>query len=397
MKLKDKNIIIGVSGGIAAYKALELLRLFKKAGALVNVVMTKNAENFVAPLTFEALSQNKVILSLFDKNNDTSITHIDLARKCDAAVIAPATANIIGKLANGIADDALSTVMLAVKAPKIICPSMNENMYDNPSVRRNIKMLENDGFIIIEPDSGELACKTSGKGRLPDPEIILDRTVKALCKKDLKGKKMLVTAGPTREHIDPVRFICNPSSGKMGYAVAKAAEHRGADVVLISGPVNLAPPVNVEVIKIVSAPEMAEKVLEHSETADIIIKAAAVSDYKASDYSGHKMKKGEKEISLKLSQNVDILKELGKRKKERQILVGFAAETEELEKNAKEKLDKKNLDMIVANIVGGDKDTGFEADTNKADLFFKDGSKVSIPLMPKEELAHSILDKISLL
>jgi phosphopantothenoylcysteine decarboxylase / phosphopantothenate---cysteine ligase len=398
MNLKDKNVVLGVSGGIAAYKSIELLRLLKKAGASITVIMTKNAEKFVAPLTFEALSKNKVFLSFFDTNENTSIKHIEIAENCDAVIIAPATANIIGKFANGIADDALSTFMLAVTSHKIICPAMNSNMYENIAVQRNIDILEKDGFTIIEPGTGELACKTSGVGRLREPYIIMDRVIKALSKKDLKGKKALITAGPTREHIDPVRFISNPSSGKMGYAIARAAELRGAEVILISGPSNLDSPIGVELIKVTSASEMAKAVFKHAETSDIIIKTAAVSDYKPVSYSEHKMKKGENEITINFSQNVDILKELGKIKKQNQIIIGFAAETQDLEKNAKQKLEKKNLDMIVGNIVGTDKslgrNSGFEAETNKASFFFKDRIKEPLPLMPKEELADILLDRI---
>eukprot|EP00362_Geleiidae_sp_MMETSP1317_P000750 CAMPEP_0201283100 /NCGR_PEP_ID=MMETSP1317-20130820/7602_1 /ASSEMBLY_ACC=CAM_ASM_000770 /TAXON_ID=187299 /ORGANISM="Undescribed Undescribed, Strain Undescribed" /LENGTH=367 /DNA_ID=CAMNT_0047598147 /DNA_START=137 /DNA_END=1240 /DNA_ORIENTATION=- len=355
--------------------------------------MTKNAEAFVGSITFEAISGFKVTTNLFDKGMDTSIIHIELAKNCDAAIIVPATANIIGKLASGIADDALSTFMLAVTAPKLVCPAMNTNMYENRSVQRNLEILEADGYIIMEPSTGELACKTTGLGRLSAPENIADRLVKAVTVKDLKGKKILVTAGPTREYMDPVRFISNPSSGKMGYSISRMAEHRGGKVVLVSGPTNLSAPVNVNFIHVTSAQEMAEAVFENAKGADVIIKAAAVSDYRPYDYSKHKIKKNKKEISLMLYPTTDILKELG-HCKQKQIVAGFAAETRELEKNACDKLIRKNLDIIVGNIVGKNNKIGFEADTNKATFFFKDGSKEDLTLMSKDELANILLDRI---
>ena len=348
--MKNKNIVLCVCGGIAAYKSVELLRLLIKKEADVRVMMTQSAKEFVAPLTFESISGNTVYSDLFETAGDASIKHIDWADKADAVIIAPATANIIGKIANGIADDAVSTFILAVTSPILICPSMNTFMYENIAVQRNLDTLENDGIIILEPDSGELACGISGAGRLPEPEYIADRLVSVLTVNDLKGKVVLITAGPTREYIDPVRFISNPSSGKMGFAVAKAAEQRGAEVILITGPTHLLDPANILTIRVETADEMAEAVFKYMEQADIIIKTAAVSDYTPVEKSEQKIKKGDNEIVLSLKRTLDILKELGSRKKDR-ILVGFAAETELLEKHATQKLEKKNLDIIVGNIV----------------------------------------------
>jgi phosphopantothenoylcysteine decarboxylase/phosphopantothenate--cysteine ligase len=390
--IDSKNIVLGVSGGIAAYKSVELLRLFIKQGANVRVVMTQNALAFVGSLTFEALSGQPVCTSLFEKGDDASIRHIDWANEADAVVIAPATANIIGKLANGIADDALSTFILAVTCPVILCPSMNTHMFESRAVQRNIVRIKADGHYVIDPESGKLACGTIGPGRLPEPEDILDRILCHLSSKDLEGKRILVTAGPTRESIDPVRFISNPSSGKMGFAVARAAEHRGGKVILITGPTNLPDPNNVTVVRISTAREMAHSVFEHIENSDMVVKTAAVSDYKPKDQAEQKIKKEKDELVLFLEKNQDILKELGRRKKDR-ILVGFAAETENLEKYAARKLAEKNLDIIAGNLV--DQPTsGFGADNNKVTLFFKDGTKETLPEMPKDDVAHILLDRI---
>jgi len=390
--LKDKNIVLGVSGGIAAYKSAELLRLIKKEDAKARVIMTANATSFVGPLTFEALSGNPVCTSLFEKDGNASIRHIEWAKEADAVVVAPATANIIGKISCGIADDALSTFLLAVKSTVLICPSMNTNMYAKISVQRNLNILKKDGYLIVEPDAGELACGTTGQGRLPDPEDILDRLISCLTPKDYKGKRILVTAGPTREHFDPVRYISNPSSGRMGYAVAKTAEYRGAEVLLISGPTDLKPPANVQTIITGSAEDMAAAVFDHVKNADIIIKAAAVSDYRPKEHAKQKLKKGEEETLFAFKKSEDILLKLGKNKENR-ILVGFAAETENLEKNAREKLIKKNLDMIVANLLDG-KSSGFGTETNKVILFFRNGDKEVLPLMDKESVANILLDRI---
>lgn len=390
--IQKKNIILGVSGGIAAYKSVELLRLLVKQGASVRVMMTKNAQWFVGLLTFEALSGQPVCTDLFEKNDDASIRHIQWAEAADAVVIAPATANIIGKLSGGIADDALSTFMLAVTCPVIVCPSMNTHMFESRAVQRNLEILRADGHFIIDPESGTLACGTTGPGRLPEPEDIVDRIAYYLSTKDLKDKKILVTSGPTRESVDPVRFISNPSSGKMGFAVARAAEYRGGEVTLITGPTHLPDPNNVKIIRIQTAREMAQAVFENMEHSDIIIKAAAVSDYRPKDPATQKIKKEKGELVLYLERTQDILKEIGMRKKD-QILVGFAAETENLEQHAETKRVEKNLDIIVGNIVG-EPSSGFGADTNKVTLFYKDGTQEPLPVMEKDAVAHILLDRI---
>lgn len=390
--IDKKHIVLGVSGGIAAYKSAELLRLLVKNGARARVIMTQHAEAFVGPLTFEALSGQQVCSSLFERDGDASIKHIDWARESDAVVIAPATANVMGKLAHGIADDALSTFILAVTCPVLVCPSMNTHMYESRAVQRNLDRLKADGFFVIEPESGDLACGTTGPGRLPEPEDILDRLLYALYPKDLANKRILVTAGPTREHIDPVRFISNPSSGKMGFAVAKAAEHRGGAVSLVTGPTHLDDPNGVSVIRVQTAQQMANEVFERMDDSDIIIKTAAVSDYRPKDQVGYKIKKDEKERVVLFERNLDILKTLGKRKKH-QIIVGFAAETENLEQNAEKKLAEKHLDLIVGNLIGAS-DSGFGTDTNTVTLFYKDGAKESLPTMHKDDVAHTLLDRI---
>ena len=390
--VENKSIILGVSGGIAAYKSVELLRLLIKNGAKVRVIMTQNALEFVGSTTFEALSGQPVCTSLFEKDGDASVRHIEWANEADAVVIVPATANIIGKLANGVADDALSTFMLAVTCPVMLCPSMNTHMFENKAVQRNLERLKADGHFVIDPESGELACGTTGPGRLPEPEDILDRLLYYLSPKDLKDKRVLVTAGPTREPIDPVRFISNPSSGKMGFAVARAAEQRGGKVILITGPTNLPDPNNITVIRAGTAREMAHAVFENMEDSDIIIKSAAVSDYRSKDQAEQKIKKEKDEMVLFLEKNQDILEELGRRKKD-QILVGFAAETENLEQNAERKLAEKNLDIIAGNLVGRPS-SGFGADNNKVTLFYKDGTKESLPEMEKDDVAHILLDRI---
>lgn len=414
--LKDKTIVLGVCGGIAAYKSVELLRLMKKSGANVKVVMTRSAMEFVGETTFRVLSENDVLTTLFDSkglfnSKDASVRHIEWASEADAVVIAPATANMIGKLANGIADDPLSTMMMAVTVPVIICPSMNTHMYENRALQRNLDTLEQDGMFILEPGTGELACKTRGAGRLPEPELIFDRLVKIFCPKDLKDKKILISAGPTRESIDPVRYISNHSSGKMGYAVAEAAEKRGGAVTLVSGRVSIVPPFGVNLIQIESAIEMADAMLEQMENADIIIKVAAVADYRPLVSYKDKIKKQDNplsspddgtegshdkpvvSLSIELTENPDILKMLGKRKKTNQFLAGFAAETQNLDVHAVAKMEKKNLDMIVGNIVGV-KGSGFEADTNKVKLFFRDGTINDLPMMDKLQVAHRLLDNI---
>jgi phosphopantothenoylcysteine decarboxylase/phosphopantothenate--cysteine ligase len=390
--IKNKNVILAVCGGIAAYKSIEILRLLKKAEAEVRVVLTKNAQWFVGALTFEALSGQPVFKDMFQEGGEASLRHIDWAREADGVIIAPATANMIGKLANGIADDPLSTFMLAVTSPVLVCPSMNTHMYASPAVQRNLDTLRSDGYFLMEPGSGQLACGTTGPGRLPEPEAIFDRFLGCLSPKDLAGKKILVTAGPTIEPIDPVRFISNPSSGKMGFSVARAAEHRGAEVTLVSGPTHLSDPMNVTTIRVRTAAEMAQQVFQLMENADVIIKSAAVCDYGPKESKAHKVKKGKSEMVLRLQQNKDILKTLGQKKKH-QVLVGFAAETRDLKKNATQKLAEKNLDIIVGNLVGS-ADSGFEAETNTVTFFFKDGTAESLPTMDKLEVAHILLDRI---
>jgi phosphopantothenoylcysteine decarboxylase/phosphopantothenate--cysteine ligase len=390
--IKAKNIVLGVCGGIAAYKSVELLRLLVRQGARVRVLMTKNARRFVGPLTFEALSGRNVCDDLFGASQDASIGHIQWAEAADAVVIAPATANMIGKLANGIADDALSTFMTAVTSPCLICPAMNANMYAGGPVQRNLEQLTDDGHIVIDPEAGELACGTTGPGRLPEPAYILDRLVHALAPKDLSAANVLVTAGPTREAIDPVRFVGNHSSGKMGYAIARAAELRGARVTLISGPSALPPPVNVRLVRVTSASQMADAVLENFDAADVLIKSAAVADYRPSQTESHKIKKSEDTRSLVLERTVDILAALAQKKTD-QIVVGFAAETRNLDDGATQKLQAKRLDMIVGNLVNVE-GSGFDVDTNQASLYSRDGSKETLPMMPKSELADIILDRV---
>lgn len=389
--LDGKRLILGVSGGISAYKAVVLLRLLQDAGADVRVIMTRNAQAFVGRVTFEAISGYPVFTEMFSEIPDPEIRHIDWAKGIDAVVIAPATANIIGKIAGGIADDPLSTFLMAVTAPRLVCPAMNTYMYENRALQRNLDILEGDGYTIVDPDQGMLACRTTGPGRLADPQAILERVVHLVTRKDLAGRRVLVSAGPTREPIDPVRFISNPSSGKMGYSLARAAAFRGAEVILVSGPSALPDPLGVKVIRVVTASEMADAVIGESGTADIVIKSAAVSDYRPVEVSEHKVKKEHDTLVMTMERNIDILAELGRRKRPDQVLVGFAAETRDLEKYATEKLARKNLDLIAANIVG-EKDSGFEAETNKISFFFPDGRKERLPVMSKFALANLIID-----
>ncbi len=390
--LEGKRIVLGVCGGIAAYKSAELLRLLVKQGAEPRVVMTANAVHFVGPMTFEALSGKKVLLDLFSGNDEATIGHIQWAQEADAVIIAPATANFLAKLAHGIADDALSTFMLAVTCPVIICPSMNTNMLNSRPVQRNLETIKKDGHLVVDPCAGELACGTSGPGRLPEPHYIVDYLAGIMAPKDFRGKNILVTAGPTREAIDPVRYISNPSTGKMGFAIARAAERRGANVMLVTGPTALEAPPNVRVTRVETAAQMAEAVLDFMEHADIIIKTAAVSDYRPCSVSERKLKKNERNLELSLERTDDILREVGRRKSG-QILVGFAAETHDLESYALKKLEEKNLDIIVANRIGPP-DSGFASDTNKAVLFFRNGTKEPLELMSKEKMAHLLLDRI---
>lgn len=391
--IKDKKIILGVCGGIAAYKSVMLLRLIQAAGGRPQVVMTKNAGHFIGPTTFEAISGQPVLLDLFAKRHGgAAIDHIEWARQADAVVIAPATANVIGKLAGGIADDAMTTLMLAVTAPVLICPAMNTRMYQSVAVQRNLERLRLNGYDILEPASGELACGTVGPGRMRSPEEIVEKLMGCLAADDFKGKKILVTAGPTREPIDPVRYISNPSSGKMGFAVARAAKQRGAVVTLITGPTAMPDPVDVSVVRVNTASEMGAAVMDHFDDMDIVVKTAAVSDYRPRHAADHKIKKIRDEETLQLVKTLDILKQLGHEKKH-QLLVGFAAETNELRKNADKKLKEKNLDLLVGNLVG-QAGTGFASDNNTVSLFFRDGTVESWPAMSKDAVAHGLLDRI---
>jgi phosphopantothenoylcysteine decarboxylase/phosphopantothenate--cysteine ligase len=344
-------------------------------------------------MTFEVLSENQVCVDLFDEKDDAAIRHIAWAEAAQAVVVAPATANMVAKLAHGIADDALSTFMLAVTCPVMICPSMNSNMFEHPANRRNLKQLEADGGCVLAPGEGELACGTTGPGRLPEPAVIVDRLIGFLTPDDLSGKQVLVTAGPTREAIDPVRFISNPSSGKMGYAIARAAENRGASVTLITGPVCIEPPLNVDVVPVVTVDDMAEAVFSRLDRAHVIVKVAAVSDYRPVNTESHKIKKGEGGIQLPLERTTDILKTIGQRKRGDQVVVGFAAETRDMDTYARKKVKEKHLDLIAANLIGPP-DSGFAADTNRMTLFFADGRKQVLDVMDKDAVAHLILDQV---
>lgn len=389
--LADKTVVLGVCGGVAAYKSVELARLLRKQGAAVRVVMTANARYFIGPTTFEAVTGQPVLIDLFAES--AAISHIQWAQSADAVVVAPATANVVGKLAAGIADDALTTFLLAVTAPVLLCPSMNSAMFENRAVQRNLDNLARDGYAVLAPDQGDLACGTSGPGRLPEPVVIVDRLEALLTPKDLNRVRILISAGPTREFIDPVRFVSNPSTGKMGFALARAAAHRGAEVTLVSGPTTLADPAGIDVVRVTSAQDMAEAVFERMETARVIIKTAAVSDYRPVDPQTQKIKKTGAGLTLTMEPTMDILAELGRRKADR-ILVGFAAETQDLARNATAKLVAKNLDLLAANPIGGP-DAGFAVDTNRISLFHADGTMEELPLMAKADLAHVILDRVA--
>jgi phosphopantothenoylcysteine decarboxylase/phosphopantothenate--cysteine ligase len=391
--MKGKKIIVGVSGGIAVYKAAELVRLLVKAEAHTSVAMTPNATRFVTPLTFETLSGNQVIWDMWD-NRGTSIDHISWGQESDLIIIAPATANFIAKMAHGIGDDFLSTMVLAATAGILVCPSMNSQMFKNPAVQDNLRVLKARGITVMEPGEGQLACHTEGPGRLPEPEDIMEQAFILISPQDLSGLKILVTAGPTVEPIDPVRYITNRSSGKMGYALARAARRRGASVTLVSGPTSLKPPYGVEFCGVKTAEDMKQAVFENRPKCNIIIKAAAVSDYRPRDSAAHKIKKDEDSLSLEMVKNPDILAELGSARKESNcLLVGFAAETKDLMANAKKKLRAKNLDMIVANDVSRE-DSGFEKDTNIVKIIYSDGQVEDLALMTKDEVADSVLDRI---
>jgi phosphopantothenoylcysteine decarboxylase / phosphopantothenate---cysteine ligase len=389
-----KTVVVGVSGGIAAYKALDVISTLKKRDFDVHVIMTKSATEFVNPLSFQSISQNMVITDMFAEPKAWEIQHISLAKKADLVLVVPATANIIGKIANGISDDMLSTTIMAAAAPVVFAPAMNTNMYKNPIVQDNINKLKRFGYSFISPASGRLACGDVGEGKLADTATIVETVCSMLYdKKDMVGKKVLVTAGPTVSPIDPVRFLTNKSTGKMGYAIAEEARDRGAEVTLVSGHTNLAVPIGVNFIRVGTNQEMYDAVVGKFEHQDIVIKSAAVGDYKVKEYSSSKIKKKEDELNLSFVKDNDILRKLGELKKQ-QILVGFAAETDDLIKNAEEKLLKKNLDYIVANDVAP-QDTGFASDENKVFIISKEGKTVQLEKMPKRMVARELLDLIN--
>lgn len=393
--LNNKTVVIGVSGGIAAYKACDIVSKLKKLNANVHVIMTKNAKEFVTPLTFQSLSQNYVVSDMFEEPKTWDVEHISLAKKADVFLIAPATANVIGKIANGICDDMLTTTVMATTGKVLIAPAMNTNMYKNPILQRNIKTLKELDYSFVNPESGRLACGDVGEGKLASPEVIVDAVVDLLCnvKKDLQGKKIMITAGPTVESIDPVRYLTNRSTGKMGYAIAKVAADRGADVTLVSGPTNLEPPSNIKkLIKTQSAEDMYNAIIDNFDENQVIIKSAAVADYKPKTYSDKKIKKSNDDLVIELDRNKDIAFEIGKIKNDK-ILVGFAAETNDLIQNAKGKVKKKNLDFIVANDLT-EEGAGFGTDTNIVKIIDKEGNISKYPQMKKDEVADVILDKI---
>ena len=391
--LKGKTVLLGVTGSIAAYKIAYLASALKKLHAQVHVLMTQNATNFINPISFETLTGNKCLVDTFDRNFQFSVEHVSIAKQADVVMIAPASANVIGKLAHGIADDMLTTTIMACKCKKIVSPAMNTNMYENPIVQDNLAILQHYGYEVIEPASGYLACGDTGAGKMPEPEMLLDYILREIAKeKDLLGRKVLVTAGPTQEAIDPVRYITNHSSGKMGYALAKAAMLRGADVTLVSGPCAIEPPPFVKLVPVVTAKEMFDAVTSVSFEQDIIIKAAAVADYRPANVYEDKVKKHEEQMSIKLEKTDDILGYLGEHRLPGQFLCGFSMETQNMLGNSRAKLGKKHLDMVAANnlkVAGA----GFQGDTNVLTLITQD-EDVSLQLMSKEDAANVILDKI---
>ena len=391
--LKGKTVLLGVTGSIAAYKIAYLASALKKLHAQVHVLMTENATNFINPITFETLTGNKCLVDTFDRNFQFSVEHVSIAKQADVVMIAPASANVIGKLAHGIADDMLTTTIMACKCKKIVSPAMNTNMYENPIVQDNIAILQHYGYEVIEPASGYLACGDTGAGKMPEPEMLLDYILREIAKeKDLVGRKVLVTAGPTQEAIDPVRYITNHSSGKMGYALAKAAMLRGADVTLVSGPCAIEPPPFVKLVPVVTAKEMFDAVTSVSYEQDIIIKAAAVADYRPANVHADKVKKHDGQMSIELERTDDILGYLGEHRMPGQFLCGFSMETQNMLGNSRAKLGKKHLDMVAANnlkVAGA----GFQGDTNVLTLITQD-EDVSLQLMSKEDAANIILDKI---
>ena len=394
--LKGKTVLLGITGSIAAYKIAYLASALHKLHADVHVLMTENATNFINPITFETLTGNKCLVDTFDRNFQFQVEHVSIAKKADVVMIAPASANVIGKLANGLADDMLTTTVMACRCQKILSPAMNTAMYENPVVQDNIRKLKNYGYEVITPASGYLACGDTGAGKMPEPETLLEYILKeAAFQKDLAGKKLLVTAGPTQEAIDPVRCLTNHSSGKMGYAIAKMAMLRGAEVTLVSGPTAIEPPLFVKVVPVTSARDMFEAVTSLSHEQDIIIKAAAVADYRPKQVSEDKVKKKDDQASIELERTDDILKYLGQHKKQGQFLCGFSMETRDMIRNSRAKLEKKNLDMVAANNLKVE-GAGFQGDTNVLTLITQD-EEVSLPLMSKEDAALKILDKILLL
>lgn len=390
----SKCVVIGVTGGIAVYKALDVISALRKKDIEVHVIMTESASKFVNSLTFQSISQNMVVTDMFAEPKAWEIQHISLAQKADLMLVAPATANIIGKISNGIADDMLSTTIMATKAKVLIAPAMNTNMYENKIVQNNISKLKDFGYKFIEPASGRLACGDVGIGKLADVNTIVERVLEELEEKeqDLLGKKVLISAGPTIAPIDPVRYITNRSTGKMGYAIAQEARERGAEVVLVSGPTNLNPPKDVKIINIKTNEEMKNEILQYFEWADIVIKSAAVADYKPKEYSEEKIKKGDGDLNLCLTRDNDILKSLGEIKTH-QILVGFAAESNNVLENANKKLKNKNLDFIVANDITSS-DTGFGSEDNKVVILSKNDEKLELEKMSKKEVASNIFDMI---
>lgn len=391
--LTGKTILLGVTGGIAAYKSATLASLLVKAGAEVRVIMTENAKNFITPITFETLTGHKCITDTFDRNFEFSVEHVSLAQKADAIMIAPATANVIAKLAHGLADDMLTTTVLASKAPKIIAPAMNTGMYENPVTQDNLALLQKYGMEVVTPASGRLACGDVGAGKMPEPETLIEYIYKVCaCKKDMTGMKVLVTAGPTQEALDPVRYLTNHSSGKMGYNIAKICMLRGAEVTLVSGKTALAAPMFVHTIPVTSAKDMFDAVTSHAPEMDLIIKAAAVADYRPSHIADEKVKKSDAELAIPLERTDDILKYLGEHKRPGQFLCGFSMETENMLENSQKKLQKKNLDMIVANnlkVAGA----GFETDTNIV-TFITPDTVTELPIMGKDQVAFRLIDKI---
>ena len=391
--LKGKTVVLAVSGSIAAYKIASLASALKKLHANVQVLMTKNAVNFINPITFESLTGNKCLVDMFDRNFQYSVEHVALAKQADVVLVAPASANVIGKIAHGIADDMLTTTVMACKCKKIIAPAMNINMFDNPILQDNLKILEHYGYEVISPAVGYLACGDTGAGKMPEPELLLQYILREIAyEKDMQGKRVLVTAGPTQESIDPVRFITNHSTGKMGYAIAKMCMLRGAEVTLVSGPTSIAKPEFVHVVDVVTAKGMYEEVTKRAKDQDIIIKAAAVADYRPKSVSSEKMKKKDDDLAIPMERTDDILKFLGEHKKEHQFLCGFSMETENMLENSRKKLEKKHLDMIVANNLKVE-GAGFAGDTNVVTIITGQ-EEVSLGKMTKEETALRILDEI---